>query len=64
MEKHLLGRLRTGDIPSAAIPDAYHQFVATSDARMIADALHHNLLDLLTMAQLVVSLLTGAIVEP
>ncbi len=59
LEAMLCGRHRTGDIPGAAIPDAYHDFVATGDARRLRDILHHNLLDLLTMAQLISHLLTG-----
>ena len=59
LERHFCGRHRVGDIPGAAIPDAYHDFVATGDARRLRDILHHNLLDMLTMAHLVVILLTG-----
>ena len=59
LEWRLLGRHRLGDIPGAAIPDAYHDFVRTGDARRLRDILHHNLLDLLTMAQLVTILLTA-----
>jgi len=59
LERHLCQRRRVGDIPGSEIPDAYHRFVATGDARQVADILHHNLLDLLTMAQLVVAILTG-----
>jgi uncharacterized protein YprB with RNaseH-like and TPR domain len=59
LERHFCRRLRVGDIPGAAIPGAYHDFVRTGDARLMRDILHHNLLDLLTMAQLVTILLTG-----
>lgn len=59
LERTFCGRRRVGDIPGAAIPDAYHQFVRTGDARRMRDILHHNLLDLLTMAQLVTIMLTG-----
>ncbi len=59
LERHFCGRHRTGDIPGAAIPDAYHDFVRTADARQLRDILTHNLLDLLTMAQLVTILLTA-----
>jgi uncharacterized protein YprB with RNaseH-like and TPR domain len=59
LERYFCGRRRTGDIPSSAIPEAYHRFVATGDAAPLGEILHHNLLDLLTMAQLVVALLTG-----
>ncbi len=60
LERCLCGRLRRGDIPGAQIPDAYHSFVESGNARQIADVLHHNVLDLLTMAQVVCALLTGA----
>jgi len=60
LEQLLCGRARHGDIPGAAIPDAYHRFVSDGDARAVRDILHHNLLDLLTMAQLVCILLTGS----
>jgi len=59
LEQRFCGRRRVGDIPGSAIPDAYHRFVATGDAGPLGDIVHHNLLDLLTMAQLVVALLTG-----
>lgn len=59
LEHRLCGRRRVGDIPGAAIPDAYHRFVETRDARRMQDILHHNLLDLLTMAQLLTFALTG-----
>lgn len=60
LEKHFCGRRRVGDIPGWAIPDAYHQFVASNDARQVRDIIHHNTLDLLTMAQLLCALLTGS----
>ncbi|HUU22320.1 MAG TPA: ribonuclease H-like domain-containing protein [Phycisphaerae bacterium] len=52
-------RRRIGDIPGDQIPDAYHDFVAGSDARRLGAILHHNLLDMLTMGQLLCLLLTG-----
>ena len=60
LERLLCGRRRVGDIPGGEIPEAYHRFVATGDASQVADIMHHNLLDLLTMAQLITALLTGA----
>jgi uncharacterized protein YprB with RNaseH-like and TPR domain len=60
LERNLCHRLRQGDIPGWAIPDAYHRFVGDGDAGRLADILHHNLLDMLTMAQLVCAVLTGA----
>lgn len=59
LEEHLFGRKRYGDIPGWAIPDAYHRFVDNGDARQVCDILHHNLLDLLTMAELLTVVLSG-----
>jgi uncharacterized protein YprB with RNaseH-like and TPR domain len=59
LETHLCGRRRYGDIPGWAIPDAYHRFVDTGDARQMRDILHHNLLDMLTMAEILTMVLTG-----
>lgn len=60
LEQLLCGRRRVGDIPGSQIPDAYHAFVRTGDARAMAAIVHHNLLDLLTMGELVCHLLSGA----
>jgi len=59
LEQYLCKRRRVGDIPGAAIPDAYHRFVASGDAAELKGILHHNLLDLLTMTQLLCAVLTG-----
>lgn len=53
LERFLCGRKRLGDIPGHEIPEAYHDFVRTGDARRIETILHHNRLDLVTMLQLV-----------
>jgi uncharacterized protein YprB with RNaseH-like and TPR domain len=57
LERHLCRRLRPGDIPSALIPQRYHDFVRSQDASLIAPVMRHNRLDLLTMAELSVLLL-------
>ena len=59
LERHLFGRRRPSDIPAPQIPDVYHEFVRSGDARRIGDILHHNLLDLLTMGDLLCAILTG-----
>ena len=59
LERHFCGRLRVDDIPGSMIPQAYHQFVDTGDARDMRHILHHNLLDLITMVELLVALLTS-----
>ena len=52
LERHLCRRMRPGDIPSALIPERYHEFVRTQEASLIAPIMRHNRLDLLTMAEL------------
>jgi uncharacterized protein YprB with RNaseH-like and TPR domain len=51
LEKHISGRERIGDIPGADIPDAYHDFVKSGDARQIKEIVHHNALDLITLVE-------------
>ena len=57
LELFLCNRRRTGDIPGHAIPAAYHDFVRTGHATQLRDILQHNLLDLVTMAELVTFIL-------
>jgi uncharacterized protein YprB with RNaseH-like and TPR domain len=52
IERHLRGVEREGDIPGAEIPEAYHEFVRTGDARKIKRILHHNRMDLISIAVL------------
>ena len=59
LETHLCGRKRVGDIPGAEIPGAYHEFVRTGNAKDVANIIHHNRLDLVTMIQLVTIFLTS-----
>ena len=57
MEEGICGRTRVNDIPGSEIPEAYHEFVRTGNAYRIKDILHHNALDLITMAELVLDIL-------
>ncbi len=59
IERHLRGERREGDIPGSEIPDAYHDFVRTGDARTIKRIFHHNRLDLVAMAALFDHLVEG-----
>lgn len=52
LETRICGRRRFGDIPGQAIPDAYHRYVHSGRATEMAEVLKHNLLDLLTLADL------------
>jgi hypothetical protein len=70
LEELICGRRRSGDIPGCDIPAAYHEFVRARQGadpvrrarslRCIQTILHHNALDLVTMAELVVHVLTAA----
>jgi uncharacterized protein YprB with RNaseH-like and TPR domain len=56
LESRICGRYRHSDIPGAEIPDAYHEFVRTGNAAEVVEILDHNLLDLATLADLMVHL--------
>ncbi len=56
LEAHVCRRLRDGDIPSHEIPDAYHAYVRSANAVEIVEILKHNMLDLVTLADLMVRL--------
>jgi hypothetical protein len=56
LEHRVCGRRRTGDIPGAEIPAAYHAFVRTGNAAEMSLIIKHNRLDLLTLAELLTKL--------
>jgi uncharacterized protein YprB with RNaseH-like and TPR domain len=45
-----------GDVGGWEVPGIYHDFVHTGDTRRLRQVLAHNLMDVLSMAQLMVSL--------
>ncbi len=57
LERQLLGKRRTGDVPGIEIPSRYFQFVRTRDARPLRPVLEHNRLDLLSLAAITARLL-------
>jgi uncharacterized protein YprB with RNaseH-like and TPR domain len=60
LEWHILGRRRVGDVPGWEVPCIYHDFVHTKDARKLRDVLRHNLIDVVSMAELFISLAGAA----
>lgn len=56
LEWHILGRRRIGDVPGSEVPCIYHEFVHTKDARRLRNVLRHNLVDILSMAELFINL--------
>lgn len=59
LEVMLCRRRRSGDVSGSIIPQVYHQFVRTGRAGVLAQVLHHNRLDLWTLADLGAILLSG-----
>jgi len=56
LEQYVCGRSRTGDIPGWQIPQAYHDYVRTGNAWQMVACLEHNMLDLITLADLMTRL--------
>lgn len=56
LERHLCARVRHDDIPGADIPEAYHAYVRTGNAVQMVQIIKHNMLDLLTLAELMTRL--------
>jgi uncharacterized protein YprB with RNaseH-like and TPR domain len=52
LEYYILGRRRSGDVAGWEVPCIYHEFVHTKDARRLKGVLRHNLIDVLSMAEL------------
>ena len=50
LENQILGMEREGDLPGAMIPYVYFEYLRTKEAFRVAPILHHNALDILTLA--------------
>jgi uncharacterized protein YprB with RNaseH-like and TPR domain len=60
LEYYILGRRRAGDVAGWEVPCIYHEFVHTKDARRIREVLRHNLIDIVSMAELFICLAEAA----
>ncbi|MGE5571869.1 MAG: ribonuclease H-like domain-containing protein [Bacteroidota bacterium] len=58
--EHLLGYERRGDIPSAMIPEVYHEFVRSRNPALIRPVLEHNAMDLHALALILENILGRA----
>lgn len=56
LERTLLNKFRTGDIPSYIIPEVYHNYVKTQNAGDIIRVIKHNIYDVITLLELVPTL--------
>ncbi len=56
IERHVTRRRRVGDVSGAEVPDLYHAFVRDGDPYPLVPVFHHNLLDVITMAEILTAL--------
>jgi uncharacterized protein YprB with RNaseH-like and TPR domain len=59
LELHVCRRRRSGDVPGEEVPGLYHDYVRNGDPYRLIPVFHHNMLDVITMAE-VLSALCGA----
>jgi uncharacterized protein YprB with RNaseH-like and TPR domain len=52
LEFHVCGRRRAGDVPGDEIPGLYHDYVRRGDPYRLVPVFHHNMLDVITMAEI------------
>jgi uncharacterized protein YprB with RNaseH-like and TPR domain len=52
LERHVCRRFRSGDVPSDEVPALYHDFVRRGDPYRLVPVFHHNLLDVITMGEI------------
>ncbi|OGF25883.1 MAG: hypothetical protein A2V63_05625 [Candidatus Eisenbacteria bacterium RBG_19FT_COMBO_70_11] len=58
LERHVCRRGRSGDVPGEEIPGLYHDYVRHGDPYRLIPVFHHNLLDVITMAEILRALCT------
>jgi uncharacterized protein YprB with RNaseH-like and TPR domain len=61
LERHVCRRWRTGDVPGDEVPGLYHDYVRSGDAYRLVPVFHHNLLDVVTMAEVLRALCASAV---
>jgi uncharacterized protein YprB with RNaseH-like and TPR domain len=52
LEAHVCRRRRSGDVPGEEVPGIYHDYVRHGDPYRLIPVFHHNLLDVITMAEI------------
>ena len=56
LELHVCRRRRAGDVPGEEVPGLYHDFVRHGDPYRLVPVFHHNLLDVVTMGEILSAL--------
>jgi uncharacterized protein YprB with RNaseH-like and TPR domain len=52
LEMHVCRRRRAGDVPSDEVPALYHDYVRYGDPYRLIPVFHHNMLDVITMVEI------------
>ena len=52
LERYVCRRQRSGDVPGDEVPGLYHDFVRRGDPYRLIPVFHHNMLDVITMAEI------------
>jgi len=52
LELHVCRRRRSGDVPGEEVPGLYHDYVRNGDPYRLIPVFHHNMLDVITMAEI------------
>jgi uncharacterized protein YprB with RNaseH-like and TPR domain len=63
LELHVCRRRRSGDVPGEEVPGLYHDYVRNGDPYRLIPVFHHNMLDVITMGE-ILGALCGADSEP
>ncbi len=58
LEAQVCRRWRSGDVPSDEVPGLYHDFVRRGDPYRLVPVFHHNMLDVITMGEILRELCT------
>lgn len=58
LEYFVCNRRREDDVPSALVPEIYHDFVRSGNPEYLAGVFYHNALDLITLMELTLVLLS------
>ena len=59
LEYHVCRRRRSGDVPGEEVPGLYHDYVRSGDPYRLIPVFHHNLLDVITMGEILRALCGG-----
>lgn len=60
LELHVCRRRRYGDVPGEEVPGLYHGWVRSGDPWRLVPVFHHNLLDVITMGEILSALCESA----